>query len=173
MDKLIEYQIPYKGLSIGKHEYYFHAKDKFFADMQVETIEGGDLKISLELDRQSRLMQADMKIIGTLKLVCDRCIDEFDFKIDIDHSQIYKYGNAPEKHNDDIKYLGEGSYKLDVSELIMENVLLQIPIRKIHPDDANGNSTCKAEQLHLIENYGKRELSDPRWEALKSIKFDD
>jgi len=173
MDKLIEYQIPYKGLSIGTHEYSFHADDKFFADLQVETIRGGNLEIDFVLDKQSRLMQADIKIIGTLKLVCDRCLDAFDFDIDVDYNQIYKYGNSPENHNDDIKYLGDDSFQLDVSELIMENVLLQIPIRKIHPDDANGNSTCKAEQLNLIDEYGKREQADPRWNALKNIKFDD
>ncbi len=173
MDKLIEYQIPYKGLSIGKHDYKFHATDKFFADMQVEGIEGGDLSIDFVLDKQSRLMQADIIIEGTLKLVCDRCLELFDYKINIDYNQLFKYGEAPDNHNDDMIYLKDDDYEIDTSKLIMENIYLQIPIRKVHPEDKKGNTTCKTEQIKLIKSYAKRKQTDPRWEALKNIKFDD
>ncbi len=173
MDKLIEYQIPYKGLSIGKHDYKFHATDKFFADMQAEGIQGGDLNIEFVLDKQSRFMQADIIIEGTIKLICDRCLDVFDFKIDIDYNQLFKYGDTPEDQSDDMIYLNDEDYEIDTSKLIMENIYLQIPIRKVHPEDKNGKSTCKTEQLKLIKSYEKRKQVDPRWEALKNIKFDD
>ncbi|MCK5846805.1 MAG: DUF177 domain-containing protein [Bacteroidales bacterium] len=173
MDKLIEYQIPHKGLSLGQHEYNFHVNDKFFVDKQIHTIDGGNLKVSFVLDKQIRFMQADIIINGTIKLVCDRCLDSFDFKIDITYNQIFKYSNSPVDQNDDIIYLGDDIYNIDVSKLIIDNILLQIPIKKVHPDDKNGNSTCKKEQLELIKEYEKKEQADPRWEALKNIKFED
>ena len=173
MDKLIEYQIPYKGLSIGKHDYDFHATKKFFADMQVDTIKGGDLKIKFELDKQNRLMQADISIIGYLVLVCDRCLEDYNFEIDVEYNQIFKFGNTPENHNDDLVYLSDTDFEINVAQIIIENILLQIPIRKIHPDDEDGNSTCKAEQLNLISDYSERKHTDSRWDALKNIKFDD
>ena len=173
MDKLIEYQIPYKGLSIGKHDYKYHATDKFFADMQVEGIQGGDLNIEFVLDKQSTFMQADITIEGSIKLICDRCLDLIDYKINIDYNQIFKYGVAPENHNDDIIYLSDEEYEINTSKLIAENVYLQIPIRKVHPEDKKGRSTCKTEQIELIESYANRKQADHRWDALKNIKFDD
>ncbi len=173
MDKLIEYQIPHKGLSIGQHDYNFHVDDKFFVDKQVDTINGGNLEVHFVLDKQSRLMQADISIIGTIALICDRCLDNFDYEININHNQIFKFGISSDIHNEDIIYLEEANHFIDASELIMENILLQIPIKKVHPDDEDGNSTCKTEQLNLIDDYAKREQTDSRWDVLKNIKFDD
>lgn len=173
MKSLIEYLIPYKGLSIGKHEYEFHVQDSFFAALESASIEGGDLKASLVLDKQSRLMIAEIKIVGTIKLACDRCLELFDFAIDVEYEQIYKYGDAPEINEDDIIYLNNTEYQIDVSILILENILLEIPIRRIHPEDKQGNSTCNPKHIELIQSYGKKKQVDPRWDVLKNLKFED
>ncbi len=173
MKELVEYLIPYKGLSMGKHEYQFHVQDSFFKALKSESVEKGDLKVNLIIDKDSRLLIAHIFIKGTVKLVCDRCLDLFDFPIDVDYEQIYKYGDAPDQNIDDILYLPSNEYQLDVSKLILENILLQIPIRKVHPYDADGNPTCNMKQLELIDNYTKKHKTDPRWDVLKNIKFDD
>ena len=173
MKTILEYQIPYKGLSIGKHEYEFHAQEEFFASKQVEGIENGDLIITFILDRQSRLMQGDLRIEGSIKLICDRCLESFDYKINIDYNQIYKFGEMPEKQNDDLIYLSDSDFQIDISELIIENIMLEIPIKKIHPNDKDGFSTCNTEQIELINEYVNKKQADPRWDALKNIKFDN
>ena len=173
MESLVEYLIPYKGLSIGKHEYQFHVQDSFFAALESESLAGGDLSVSLILDKQSRLMIAELKIDGYIRLTCDRCLELFDFAISVDYNQIYKYGESPNINEDDIIFLEDNEHQLDVSSLIYENIFLEIPIKRIHPEDKNGNPTCKPEHLLLIQSYSKKKQVDPRWDALKNLKFDD
>lgn len=173
MESLVEYLIPYKGLSIGKHEYQFHVQDSFFAALESESVKGGDLSISLVLDKQSRLMIAETKVVGNINLACDRCLELFDLPIEVDYNQIYKYGESPDINEDDIIYLDDKEYQLDVSKLFYEIIVLEIPIKRIHSDDKDGNPTCKTEHLELIQSYGKKKQADPRWDALKNLKFDD
>jgi uncharacterized metal-binding protein YceD (DUF177 family) len=46
-----------------------------------------------------------------------------------------------------------------------------VPIRKVHPDDENGESTCDPEIIKRITTEEKEESEgvDPRWEALKNL----
>jgi len=170
---MVEYLIPFKGLSIGKHDFQFHVRDKFFVDYKSEIVSKGDLVVDFILDKQSRLMTSEMFIKGSVRLICDRCLEEFYFQIDVKYDQIFKFGSAPDIQNDDIIYLSDKDYQIDVGELILENILLEIPIKKIHPNDKDGKPTCNPRQLELINKYAKHKQVDPRWDALKNIKFDD
>ena len=173
MDSLIEYKIPFKGISEGQHEYKFHVQDAFFDAMESEDIHHADVQVKLNLDKQSRMMILDFNIQGKIILTCDRCLDDMDFPLNIDYQLIVKYGKDDGKGDVDIFYLGDDDYQLDVSIMIYENILLAIPIKKVHSDDENGDSTCNQEQIALIENYSKRTTNDSRWDALKNIKFED
>lgn len=173
MESLVEYLIPFKGLSIGKHEYQFHVQDSFFAALESEIIERGNLKANLVIDKQSRLMTANINIQGSIKLICDRCLDLFDFPISVKYEQIYKYGNSPDQQEDDIVYLDENEYQLDISQLIIENIILEIPIKRVHADDGDSNPTCNTAQLEMIDKHSKKKETDPRWDALKNLKFDN
>jgi hypothetical protein len=45
-----------------------------------------------------------------------------------------------------------------------------LPYRKIHPDNADGSSTCNPEVLKRLEQMWKEEASDPRWEAIQKLR---
>ena len=49
---------------------------------------------------------------------------------------------------------------------------MNIPAKREHPFDKNGNRTCDKGMIELLNKYmpGKSKLSDPRWDALKNIK---
>jgi len=173
LDSLIEYKIPFRGISEGQHEYEFHVQDSFFDAMELEDVHHADVQVKLVLDKQSRMMILDFNIQGNLVLICDRCLDDLNFPLDIDYQLIVKYGKEDTENKGDILYLRDEDYQLDVSVLINENILLALPIKKIHLDDENGNSTCNQEQIVLLEDYSKRTVNDSRWDALKDLKFED
>jgi len=173
LDRLLEYKIPFKGISEGKHEYAFHVQDAFFDAMESDDIHQADVQVKLTLDKQSRMMVLDFDIQGNIVLACDRCLEALDFPVNITTQSIVKYGKGDVDEDSDILYLSEDEYQLDVSQIIYENIVLLIPIRNVHPDDEDGNSTCNIEQIELIERYSKRTESDPRWDALKNIKLED
>ena len=173
MDRLIEYKIPFKGISEGQHEYDFHVQDAFFDAMESEDIHQADVQVNLKLDKQSRMMILDFDIQGKIVLACDRCLEALDFPISINHQLIVKYGTVDVEQDSDILYLADDEYQLDVSRIIYENIVLEIPIKNVHPDDEFGNSTCNKDQIALLEEYSKRKENDPRWDALKNIKLED
>ena len=115
----------------------------------------------------------DFDIQGKVVLTCDRCLGDLDFPISTTHQVIVKYGKGDKEQDNDILYLADEEYQLDVSTLIYENIVLSIPIRNVHPDDENGDSTCDEEQISLLNQYSKRTTNDPRWNALKNLKLED
>jgi uncharacterized metal-binding protein YceD (DUF177 family) len=173
LERLIEYKIPFKGISEGLHEYDFHVQDSFFDAMESELIHKADIQVKLKLDKQSRMIILDFDIQGKVVLTCDRCLGDLDFPISTTHQVIVKYGKGDKEQDNDILYLADEEYQLDVSTLIYENIVLSIPIRNVHPDDENGNSTCDEEQISLLNQYSKRTTNDPRWDALKNLKLED
>jgi len=58
---------------------------------------------------------------------------------------------------------------------IYEFIHLALPIRRVHPDDKKGNSTCdpimlkKLEELVIDEDVD----NDPRWDELKRLMNDN
>ncbi len=173
LDRLIEYKIPFKGISEGQHEYNFHVQDLFFDAMESEDVHHADVKVNLKLDKQSRMMILDFDFKGNLTLACDRCLDDMDLPIDINYQLVVKYGKQDEEQEEGILYLRDDQFQLDVSSIIYENLILAIPIKHVHADDSEGNSTCNMEQIAILEEYSKRKTTDSRWDALKNLKFED
>ena len=52
-------------------------------------------------------------------------------------------------------------------------IILNLPNRRQHPLDENGESTCNKEMVDLVNKYTevKEKSSDPRWDALKDLKI--
>ena len=62
---------------------------------------------------------------------------------------------------------------LDLKQLIFEIIILNLPNKRQHPFDEEGNSTCNEEMVDLVNKYTEVEekSSDPRWDALKNLKI--
>lgn len=173
MNVLNKFEIPFKGLSEGVHEYEYNISDAFFEAIEYSDVKKGDLKASVKLDKQAGMMQLDFNIQGHVILTCDRCLDEFEFPIQSNEILIVKIGPEPKEESEEVIVIADTQFKLELWQYIYEFIGLQIPYRKTHPEDENGNSTCNAEQIERIENLSSENSSDPRWEALKNLKFDD
>ena len=62
-------------------------------------------------------------------------------------------------------------HELDLKQYIYEYIHLALPIKRVHPDDKNGKSTCDPEMLkklkeHIVNNENE---NDPRWDELKKL----
>jgi uncharacterized metal-binding protein YceD (DUF177 family) len=78
-------------------------------------------------------------------------------------------------------YVQQGESSINVALPLYEAVILQIPIRKVHPEDENGNPTCDPEVLKFLqENLGDANAEDSDdeeeeggssiWDELKKLK---
>jgi uncharacterized metal-binding protein YceD (DUF177 family) len=84
---------------------------------------------------------------------------------------LVKFGKTIEDIDPDILYLPVGENELDLQQHVYEFILLALPIRRVHPNDADGNSTCDPEMLKKLDELIVDEdlEEDPRWDELKKL----
>ncbi len=172
MNELKEYIIAFKGLSVGEHIFHFQVTQKFFEAMQSPDIYPTDIQVNLKLDYRPGLMTFYMEGSGKITFPCDRCLEEFDFPISYNRTVVYKTGEA-EGDDDDVIFISPNDSQVDISQLIYDDILTSIPIRKVHPLNEDGTDSCNPEQIAFLEKQSSQKPVDHRWDALKDLKFDD
>jgi uncharacterized protein len=165
------YVIPIYGLKEGMHEYNFEVDAEFFESFENADISGGDLKVMVNLDKKSQFMKLDFHIRGTLRTTCDRCLDEFDFPLDIREKLFVRFGDESVEISDNVIVISREESRLSIAQYIYEFSALALPVKRMHPVDANGQSGCNSEMIrklneHLSSHKGE---TDPRWDALKKF----
>lgn len=171
MSRNSDYIIHFKGLGLGKHEFNFDVHDSFFTLFEHSEIEKGSVKVHFILDKKSNFMEFLFDMTGSVYVPCDRCLDEYEQTVEYNGKIIVKFGEANEELSDEMIVLYKDEYQIDLKDYIYELILLSIPLRKIHPDDEDGNSTCNKEMLERLEKYSiKEELkTDSRWNKLNDL----
>ncbi|CAN5318619.1 DUF177 domain-containing protein [soil metagenome] len=173
-----EYIIQFVGLNIGLHEYKFEVGDLFFKDFEYSEIQHANIVVNLNLLKQSQMMVLEFEIGGTVKMECDLCTGEFDLPITGLHKLIVKVGGSDTgNEDDDIITVAANEHQLDLAQYIYEYITLSLPIKRVHPLDKEGNSTCDKEVLKKLEKFiveeekEEEDKNDPRWNDLKNIKL--
>ena len=89
-----------------------------------------------------------------------------------------KFGAEAEELNDDVIVLPLEDNQINVAQYLYELIILGLPIKHVHPDDENGNSTCNPEMLDKLNEYLVDEVDedeevnqpiDERWSELKKL----
>ncbi len=165
------YNIAFKGLSIGKHIFDYEIDGKFFREFDGGVIDEGKVNVRLTLEKQSSLMVFWFDLKGTVRVQCDRCLEMYDQPIESKERIFVRLGEKEFTDGDDLIWVSTNDYQLNVSQLIYEFICLAIPIKKVHPDDENGNTTCDPEMIEKLNKYIIREgeLNNPAWNDLKKL----
>lgn len=176
-----DYIIQFAGLSAGEHFYEYEIDGKAFKSlvpMAIGTeIKQGNIQVKLNLLKQSTMMVLRFEISGTVKTDCDRCTTAFDLPIHGNYKLIVKIGGHDTgNENDDIITVPANEHELDISQYLFEYISLSLPIKRVHPDNEKGETTCDKKMLKklndfLIEEEKKEDFSDPRWDDLKNISL--
>jgi uncharacterized metal-binding protein YceD (DUF177 family) len=161
--------IPFKGLSMGKHHYDFVVADSFFRDFEFPEIRTGNVSLSLELEKEASMLAFEFHLEGSVFLPCDRCLEEYEQPLNGDFRLIVKMGETFQELSDEMVEIPAMEARFDLGQYIYEYIQLMLPLKKVHPDDEDGNSTCSTEMLKKLENHIQQD-TDPRWDALKNLK---
>lgn len=173
--------IPFVGLKAGRHEFDFEVQDAFFDAFEYSIIKKGDLKVRLLFDKKEHMLVLDFLIGGTVELVCDRCLDPFDYPVETRQRQIVKISDETEEgEQEDVVFIGTREYEIDVAPFIYEFIHLALPMICVHPQNEAGEPACNPEVLAVLKKLKadgdtgeKKEgpgRSDPRWDALKKFR---
>ncbi|HFB61802.1 MAG TPA: DUF177 domain-containing protein [Bacteroidetes bacterium] len=162
--------IPVKGLGLGNHHYDFVVDDAFFEQYPEAELHHGKLNLMLDIEKESRLITMQFHFDGSLHLACDRCLEVYEQPLQGDFRLIVKYGEKEEEISEELMTIPFDTSWFDVAPYVYEFIRLMIPIKRVHPDDENGNPACNAAMLEKLEVYGEQQ-PDPRWNALKELKI--
>ncbi|HET6560156.1 MAG TPA: DUF177 domain-containing protein [Prolixibacteraceae bacterium] len=171
MSILSHYNIAFKGLSVGKHVFEFVADDKFFREFDGGVVDEGTVNVRMTLEKQSSLMTFWFDIKGSVRVQCDLCLEMYDQPIESRERIFVRLGERENIEGDDLIWISPDDYQLNVAQLIYEFIGLAVPIKKVHPEDENGNSTCDPEMIEKLNKYIVREdqVENPVWKDLKKL----
>lgn len=172
MKRIDDYIIPYYGLSEGIHEYDFVAENWFFEHFNNPDIKGGNVRVEIKLDKKPGFMEMDFFIAGFLEVICDRCLEKFNFNIKTEPKLFFRFGEVAEEQDDNVVVLSPDQTRINISQYIYEFSALSLPVQKFHENDKDGKPGCNAEMLKKLEEYQFKEedKTDPRWDALLKLK---
>jgi uncharacterized metal-binding protein YceD (DUF177 family) len=171
MSILSFYNIAFKGLSQGKHVFDYEVDRKFFSEFEGGIIEEGNVKVTVTLEKQSSLMILRFDVIGIVQVQCDRCLEWYNQPIEGKEKIFVKFGEKEYAEGDEVIWVSTNDYQLNVAQLIYEFIGLAIPIKRVHPDDENGNSSCDPEMIEKLNKYLIRESEKNLsvWNDLKKL----
>lgn len=175
-----EFDIDIYKLSDKKHQYQYNVNAQFFENFPNSPIEKGELQVLVTLDKQPRLIQVDFEVTGTVTLVCDRSLEEFEYPLHIQEMLLYQYGEEEKELNDEIIIITRNTQRINLAQHIYEFIGVSIPMKKIHPKFRTADDDLPfphgsvvfttANDTNAEEN---QEGTDPRWEALKKLRNRD
>jgi uncharacterized metal-binding protein YceD (DUF177 family) len=194
MGKFQAFKLPLKSLSHGEHLFDYHLDKQFFTDMESADIHGANLDVKLVVNYKGDVYDLSFSIKGEIVLLCDRCLDDLHFPIDVTYHIMVKYGDKYNDDSDVLLEIPETDNYLNVAYMIYDTVELAIPIKHVHPAGQCNRAMSAILNKHrvqpkeedaelvneLIEEMESGELdtdedtpTDPRWDALKGFKTGD
>lgn len=172
MCSLEQFKIDLKGLTAEATTLEFDLDKGFFGALDQTEVESGALHVSLSIRKASGFFELLFHTVGTVDIVCDRCLDLMEQPIETDNRLTVKLGSTASE-DDDTVTVDENEGILDTSWYIYEFIALAIPIQHVHATGKCNPAMTKALEELSADRSGDEESSpavDPRWEALLKLK---
>ncbi len=166
------FTIPVSGLKPGRYVYDFEINKEFFDKFDESEVKEGELTATVEAEKRSSHMELNVKISGRIRICCDRCLEMFYQPLESENLLLVKFGKTRDESDPDILTIPVDEQELVMDQYFYEFILLALPIKRVHPDDKNGKSTCDPDMLKIIEKhivFEEESNNDPRWEELKKL----
>ncbi len=183
MSVLARFRIDLKNLPSGGNRFCYTVEDDFFEALEVQdVIRGGHVEVTLGVKRTAGVYALTFDFEGTVRVPCDRCLDDVELPIEGDGALRVKLG---EEFSDDgdMVTVSEREQVVDVAWNLYEFIALALPIKHTHEEGG-----CNAEMQGLLGNLGvdevnegdadddeadapgeEKQTTDPRWDKLKDI----
>ena len=180
MGRFDKYYVDLKGLKGDTLELAFELDNKFFADIEGEEFQRGSVKASVTVKKGREVFDFVLALKGNVVVPCDRCLD--DLTIEVETESVLKVKMCDSYADDgDIVVVPEVDGGVNIAWYLYEFIALALPMKRIH---APGK--CNHEMTSKLKKHGYRDeaddcdtqepeesMVDPRWEALKGIRFEE
>ena len=136
-----------------------------------ELIDGIDcvtpVQAHLQLQSLGEFIEVKGNVKTIVKLQCDRCLENFDYKLDFDIDEMFAknalledYGQEYELKDGQFVTDLNGAESIDIYDLLYQSVIINLPNQKVC------GINCKGKDFPTEEN-----ISDPRLDVFKNIQI--
>ena len=169
MKQTSAYKIPFKGLKLGKHQFEYLIEKKFFESYQYTDFLDNTIEIIVDFEKQATIFELHFTMHGTVRINCDVSGEEFDQPIEGSLKLIVKFGEVYNNENEQILIIPHNDYELDISQYIYEMIILNVPVKRIHPEVLTGKLKPAIDKLEELQHKEEEQIVDPRWDKLKGL----
>lgn len=167
---LKEFLINIASLRNETYEFQFHIDKTFFENFGKELVEDGNLDVRLTLTKHESFLETTFKIAGSVKLICDRSLDEFDYPLDLSNPVIFKFAEEAEEISEEVIHLRRDADVLNAGQYIYDMIGSALPLKRLHPRFKEEDEENEEGKIIYSSSTQKEETIDPRWEKLKKLK---
>ena len=161
--------VPLNGLTQGGTGFSWHAGSSFFGNFEGSDILDADLSVEVHVEKSSHFIGVDCRIDGTVKVLCDRCLEDLQLPVSTGFALSVKFGEESgraETDDREIVMLPEGETELDLSQFVYDYVCTSLPMRRVHPD-----GECNPETVKYLnrEETERQDSSGSPFAGLKNL----
>ena len=131
---------------------------------------GADVSADLTLKSLGQFIEVSGTAQGKLKLVCDRCLNEFDYDLDIEIEETFAKQSLQDEYSQEFELQRgqfitdlNGEKEIDIYDLLYQSVILALPNKKVC------GINCNEDMFMSDENYHEH---DSRMDIFKNIHIE-
>lgn len=166
MGTLERYSIPYKGLAAGIHTFEFEIDDALFESVGSTDILGGQAVAEVKMTKAASTLTFDVHIRGTVRVECDRCLDEVALPVDATDRLTVKFSDEPVESDGEVMWISPSDGEVQLGRFIYETILLALPFQRTH----ESIDQCNPEMVKRFRIVSQEEfdrLTEPKPTSLK------
>lgn len=127
------------------------------------------IEVSGILSMAGDVLYLDGIIKGAIRLTCSRCLKTFRYDLRIELHE--RLTNNPENKDDEIIFINND--KLDLTEIVENNIIMSLPIQRLCREDCKGLCPSCGKDLNFGSCNCKNSEVDPRLAKLKDLFSND
>ena len=137
-----------------------------------EFMEEFNAEISADLTLKSlgQFIEISGTAQGKLKLICDRCLHEFDYDLDIEIEETFAKRSLQDEYSQEFELTRgqfitdlNGEKEIDIYDVLYQSVILALPNKKVC------GINCNEDMFLSDENY---QVHDSRMDIFKNIQIE-
>lgn len=133
----------------------------------------GPVVVSVDVKNTGRVLIFSGHIRSDTKLLCSRCLEYYPYHLDVDFEEKFCHASDVSditEEGQDIRemHVFEGN-RIDIDDMVTENILLSIPMKSICGENCRGLCAICGKNLNVEQCGCKVDDIDPRLSALKKF----
>ncbi|MGI8555055.1 MAG: YceD family protein [Pyrinomonadaceae bacterium] len=164
------------GLGNSPHSFEFSlAPEEIILDDETAKLKNA-VRVAGTLTKHIAQVDVEGRIRAQTEIECARCLRTFEHKLDFPFAETfvteenYTAAKEVELHGEDLDVSVFEGDKIDLDEIVREQILLNLPEQIFCAEDCKGFcEKCGANRNLINCNCIEKEV-DPRWSALKNLK---